>query len=75
MGSDWLRTACNPDIIRLHDHAEWWGQHFCGKQIFLQPLIIKGEDGFGAPGLHSPLQRAQLASRKLVRIVLLQLRK
>ena len=55
ISSDYLRTAFTPDIIRLHDHAEWSRQHFCGQQIFLQPLIIKGEDGLGAPGLHSPL--------------------
>jgi hypothetical protein len=49
MGSEYLRTAFTPDIMRRHDHAEWSRRHFCGQQIFLQPLITTGEDGLGAP--------------------------
>jgi hypothetical protein len=75
IGSEYLRTAFTPDIIRLYDYAEWSRQHFCGQQIFLQPLIIKGEDGLGAPGLHSPLQGSLLVISKLTWIMLMQLRK
>ena len=52
----------------------WSGQRFCGKQLLLQPLIIKGEDSLGTPGLYSSLQRAQLPIRKLPRVLPLQIR-